>query len=215
MIEQTFAFTDIPKVATLAFLELLLSADNAVVLGLLCLGLPQHLRKKALFVGLISAFVFRALVILLVTYLLAFTWLQAVGGAYLIFLSIRHFTQKNKVIERKPATFWKTVVLIELYDLLFAIDSILAGVAFINSSFSKLWIVYTGGMIGLIAMRFAAKTFSSLIDHFPRLEVSAYLMVGWIGIKLGLGAIPWHLPYPIFWGVIALLFLLGFFPRKR
>lgn len=217
MIEQVFALTDIPRVLTLAFLEMLLSADNAVILGVLCNGLPQQLRRKALFIGVLSAFVLRAIALLLVTYLLEYTWIKAVGGAYLIYLCIHHLISKNspKPQVERHYSFWKTVALIEIFDLLFALDSIIAGVAFINGSLSKLWIVYTGGMIGLLSMRYAASFFSSLIDRFPGLELSAYLMVGWIGIKLGLTSIDWHIPPPIFWGMIALLFLLGFFPRKR
>lgn len=95
--------------------------------------------------------------------------------------------------------------------MVFALDSIVAGVAFIDSSLSKLWIVYIGGMIGLLGMRYAADLFSRLIDRFPRLESSAYLMVGWIGVKLGLSTFEWPIPSPIFWGMIAFLFILGFF----
>jgi predicted tellurium resistance membrane protein TerC len=125
-------------------------------------------------------------------------------------------TRTKKTTEIKPIhSFWKVVLMIELLDLVFAIDSIIAGVAFINGSFSKLWIVYVGGMIGIIGMRYAAGLFSSLMDRFPGLERSAYLMVGWIGIKLGVSAFDWHLPLPLFWSVIAFLFLLGFFKPKR
>jgi predicted tellurium resistance membrane protein TerC len=60
MIEQSFAFADIPRIFTLVFLEILLSADNAIVLGVLSRSLPPHLRKKALFIGVASAFVLRA-----------------------------------------------------------------------------------------------------------------------------------------------------------
>lgn len=216
MIEQTFAFSDIPRIFTLAFLEILLSADNAVVLGLLTHSLPPLLRRRALFIGIASAFVLRAIALLGVVVLFESIWFQLLGGAYLVYLSIRYFFQKHKSTPIKPIhSFWKVVLLIELLDLVFAIDSIVAGVAFINGSFSKLWIVYLGGMIGIFGMRYAAGLFSSLLDRFPKLEQSAYLMVGWIGIKLGFSAFDWTLPAPLFWSVIALFFLLGFFKPKR
>lgn len=218
MIEQIFELSDIPRVITLGFLEMLLSADNAVVLGVICSALPRDLRRKALFIGVISAFFLRAIAILLIAYLLEYTWLQAVGGGYLIYLSIHHFIKRNRkslIPEHPHYSFWKAVALIEIFDLLFALDSIIAGVAFINSSLSKLWIVYAGGMIGLLSMRFAATFFSSLIDRFPGLETSAYLMVAWIGVKLGVGSFHWHIPPLLFWSVIAALFVLGFLKRKR
>lgn len=216
MIEQSFAFSDLPRIFVLAFLELLLSADNAIVLGVLSHALPTHLRRKALFIGVASAFVLRAAALLLIAYLLEYTWIQALGAAYLIYLSIRYFTKKRKSAEAKPNySFWKTVLFIELLDLAFAIDSIVAGVAFIDSSFSKLWIVYAGGMIGLLGMRYAANLFNRLLDHFPNLERSAYLMVGWIGVKLGLAWMEYPIPSPIFWTLMALFFLLGFFRPRR
>lgn len=216
MIEQTFAFSDIPRIFTLAFLEILLSADNAVVLGVLSHSLPPPLRRRALFIGIASSFVLRAAALLGIALLLESIWFQLLGGAYLAYLSIRSFFKKQKSADIKPIhSFWKVVLLVELLDLVFAIDSIVAGVAFINGSFSKLWIVYLGGMIGLLGMRYAAGLFSSLIDRFPRLEQSAYLMVGWIGIKLGFSAFDWPLPPPLFWSVIALLFLLGFYKTRH
>lgn len=216
MIDQSFALSDIPRVFVLAFLEMLLSADNAVVLAILSLTLPPLLRRKALFIGVASAFFLRAVALLLVSYLLQYTWIELLGAAYLIYLCISHFIKKTKPpnIHATPS-FWKTVFLIEFFDLIFAFDSIVAGVAFIDSSRSKLWIVYTGGIIGLLIIRYAASFFSKLLDHFPRLETSGYLMVGWVGIKLGGIALNYPLPTPLFWGLTLLLFLLGFFNHKR
>jgi len=210
-----FALSDIPRVFILIFLEILLSADNAVVLGVLSRTLPPHLRQKALFIGVISSFCLRLAVLFLIAYLLEYPWVELLGAAYLLYLSIRYFANKGKSVSpHESRSFWKTVFLIELLDFLFAIDSIIAGVAFVDSSPSKLWIVYVGGMIGLLGMRYAAGLFSTLLDRFPRLESSAYLMVGWIGIKLGASSFQCPLPQSLFWIALAFFFLLGFFRRK-
>jgi predicted tellurium resistance membrane protein TerC len=47
-------------IATLVFLEAVLSGDNAVVLAILARPLPEYLRRKALFYGLGGALVLRA-----------------------------------------------------------------------------------------------------------------------------------------------------------
>jgi YkoY family integral membrane protein len=207
---------DIASVVTLAFLEMLLSADNAVVLGVVANSLPVPQRRKALFIGLASAFVIRAAALLLLSVLLDYLWIRYLGAAYLLYLSFRYFVKRGHSVHPHHSTsFWKTVLLIEALDVAFALDSILAGVAFINADKSKLWIVYVGGMIGLVGMRYAAEVFSRLLDRYPRLERSAYLMVGWIGIELGASATGHPLPHIPFWIAIALLFLLGFFPKRR
>src|SRR3990167_981118 len=160
-LSQTFDPSDIPRLVALTFLEIVLSADNAIVLGLLVHSLAPESRRKALSIGLLSAFVLRVLALLAISILLAYPWLQLLGAAYLIYLAIQHFfkTRKEQLV---PAvrSFWKTVLLIELFDLAFAVDSIIAGLAFITAGFPsnalihpKLWIVYIGGILGLVSIR--------------------------------------------------------------
>jgi YkoY family integral membrane protein len=90
----------------------------------------------------------------------------------------------------KYAAFWPTVFVIEATDIAFAIDSILAAIALVGSNpnpdgpHPKLWVVVAGGMLGVILMRFAAVIFMRLLERFPRFEVSAYLLVCVIGLKL-------------------------------
>ena len=87
--------------------------------------------------------------------------------------------------------FWTTVALIEVTDVAFAVDSILAAIALVGSApvghvgpHPKLWVVITGGMIGVMLMRVAAAMFIRLLERFPRFETSAYLLVLTIGLKL-------------------------------
>lgn len=215
--EQSFALSDIPKVFVLAFLEIALSADNAVVLGILTAKLPESLRGKALYIGSVSAFFIRALALLVLGFLIRYRWVQILGAIYLLYLAVRYFLKRKKEPYREGGSriFWKTVILIELFDVLFAIDSILAGVAFISSNDakifnSKIWIVYVGGMIGLLGIRFAAHKFSDLIEKFPRLEMCAHLMIGWIALRLIYEIFPHPAIFePIFWVVLAGLFLFG------
>jgi YkoY family integral membrane protein len=226
MLGQTFSFSDLPKVAVLAFLEILLSADNAVVLGLITSRLPPHLQTRALHIGFISAWIFRFIGIFFVAVLLQYHWIKFAGGLYLLYLAAHHFAKKRKRTSLLPSpapSLWKTILMIECFDLAFAVDSIVAGIAFIgvpNSQASfhpKLWIVYVGGMIGVLAIRYAAHFFSAMIYRFPRLEMAAYVMVGWIGLKLCLHALSLTFPYFefLFWSVLALLFLFGLTKRGK
>ncbi len=229
MFEQTFSLSDIPRVAVLAFLEMLLSADNAIVLAVLVDPFPERLRKKALYIGVASAFIFRLVGILSVAYFLKFFWIQLIGALYLFYLCVKHFVGKRKGTSLAPKPmplFWKTVLMIELLDLACAMDSIVAGVAFINplpqnaqneAFHPKLWIVYLGGMLGVLGMRSAVGVFSFLIDRFPHLETTAYAMIGWIGLKLCLISFSLVFPYfdVLFWIGVLFFFLLGFTKRKK
>jgi YkoY family integral membrane protein len=227
MFEQTFQVGDLAGVGALVVLEALLSADNALVLAIMVRHLPRKLQQKALLYGLGGAFVFRLIAILFASVVLQQWWLQAVGAIYLLFLPIKHFRQHGggDASRAKPvgAGFWQTVIAVELTDIAFAIDSVLAGVTFIDNRTEKLWVVYFGAVIGIILLRFAAGMFIKLLDRYPVLDHVAYLLVGWVGVKLAFlaghsfdrnrsGYLPFtipEMPPVVFWGVLLGIAVIG------
>lgn len=202
---QTFAWADLAVIGMLIILEGVLSIDNALVLGLLAKRLPKAQQGRALTYGLVGAFVFRFIAIATVTILLKWPVVKLVGGTYLLYVSVKFFLFEFRQGESEEegegtegaaaprityARFWPTVAVIELTDIAFAVDSILAAMAFVEVDpyqqgvNPKLWVVVSGGMLGVILMRFAAVVFIKLLERFPRFEVSAYLLVAIIGLKL-------------------------------
>lgn len=194
-------------ILTLVVLEGLLSADNALVLAVMVRHLPRDAQKLALRYGIIGAFVFRLIAVILAASLLSYWYLKVFGGAYLLFLSISHLlAPKDSEGESKPRFgqgFWATVAAVELADIAFSIDSILAAVGMAEKLPAnlkamtlinlpalgieiglKLSVVYIGGILGIITMRYVAGYFIILIDRFHGLATGAYLLVGWIGLDL-------------------------------
>src|SRR4051794_36194650 len=88
---QSFQTGDIASVVALVLLEGLLSADNALVLAIMVRHLPKQQQQRALLYGLVGAFVFRLVAILLASFVLKLWWLQAIGAAYLLYLPFKHF----------------------------------------------------------------------------------------------------------------------------
>jgi predicted tellurium resistance membrane protein TerC len=76
--------------------------------------------------------------------------------------------------------FWATVVLVEIMDLAFSIDNVFAAVAFTDN----IWLICTGVFIGILAMRFVAQGFVKLMEKYPFLETSAFIVIGILGVKL-------------------------------
>jgi len=204
---------DFVVVLTLVVLEGLLSADNALVLAILVRHLPGKQRKRALKYGIGGAFLFRLIALALARHVIRFWYFQLAGGVYLLYISIAHFvrTSGKKSTARTPVGrgFWGTIAVVELTDIAFSIDSILAAVGLSK----KMWVIYTGGVLGIITMRFVAGGFLQLLDLYPGLVNAAYSLVGWIGLKLCLESLDYHLPAWLFWGVMVLLFLQGFFHK--
>lgn len=121
----------------LVALEGLLAADNALVLAIMVKHLPESDRKRALFYGLAGAFVFRLASLFIISYLVDVWQIQAIGALYLLFIAINHIVRKVFIKkpgpkvekEKKQSGFWATVIKVELADIAFAVDSILAAVA--------------------------------------------------------------------------------------
>jgi YkoY family integral membrane protein len=213
-------FHDIPVIAMIAILEGFLSVDNALVLALIARDLPKDQQRKALTYGLVGAVVFRLIALYLITTLIQWNWIKFVGGGYLLWLGGKHLLFQNKEEEGRKSTtsFWKAVIIIELTDIVFAVDSIVAAVAVSE----KFWVVFAGGVMGILMMRFASSGFLKLLRKFPAFETTAYLLVVVVGLKLFVQGfqIPWldfhssqSPAFWVFWGALAVCIASGF--RKR
>lgn len=184
-------------VLNLIVIESLLSVDNAAVLATMVLDLPKEQRAKALRYGIIGAYVFRGICLLLAAWLVKIWWLKPLGGLYLLYLAFSYFKNKSaekgeeEAIKKEESwlykstvgmigPFWATVALVELMDLAFSIDNVFAAVAFTDHVF----LIYTGVFIGILAMRFVAQAFVKLMEKFTFLEAIAFIVIGVLGIKL-------------------------------
>lgn len=181
---------DFVTIALLVALEGLLSADNAMVLAVLVLGLPKAEQRKALRYGILGAFAFRAIATLLAAYLIRLGWVKLAGAAYLLYLAVHHFRQRGGAGDRRVppkavgmfglSPFWTTVVKVEFTDIVFAIDSILVAVAMSP----KLWVILTGGILGIVMMRLVIGRLLAIVERYPPLVDGAFIIIAWVGIKL-------------------------------
>lgn len=200
--------SDIMPILTLALLEGILSADNALVLSVLVKDLPNDRKRifgvmttekaMALKVGILCAYLFRFIAVFIAGFLLQWSIVKWAGGAYLIWLGVKGMFFSSGHNDAGFAgrfarwlgvsPFWQAVIAIELTDIVFSVDSITAAVAFSP----KLAVVFLGGCAGILAMRFAAGVFGKLMERYTVLEKTAFLLVLIIGFKLvaAAGAFP-------------------------
>src|SRR5438046_4970364 len=218
---------DLLTIALLVALEGLLSADNAMVLAVLVLGLPKAQQRKALRYGILGAFAFRSVATLLAAYLIGLGWVKLVGSGYLLYLVYRHFFGGQSGGDRRTppkaqpwmglTAFWATVVKVELTDIVFAIDSILVAVAMSP----KLWVILTGGILGILMMRLVIGRLLSLVERYPPLVDGAFVIIAWVGIKLiveylhASHYIAWEIPKALSLGLIVAIFIVAFFYARR
>lgn len=218
---------DLLTVGLLVLLEGLLSADNALVLAMMILGLPRPDQRKALRYGLGGAFGMRIAATLLALYLIQIEWVKLAGAVYLLYLAVRHFSRSGGPDRRRqlrPARallgmspLWATVVKVELVNIAFSIDSILVAVAMSR----KLWVVLAGGLLGIVAIRVVVGTLLTTVRRYPALVDGAFLIIAWIGTRLlveflhtaaviNLEIGPWFS-----FGLIILIFVASFVYARR
>ncbi|OAT83543.1 hypothetical protein A6P54_21340 [Bacillus sp. MKU004] len=229
-------------------LEGILAADNALVIATMVRHLPEDKRKKALFYGLAGAFLFRFGSLFLISYLVDIWQVQAIGALYLLGIAGYHLVKKHvlkKEIERQKdngeskSGFWWTVVKVEAADIAFAVDAILAAVALAVTlpetdlpaigglDGGHFIVILLGGIIGLVIMRFAASAFVGLLEKRPGLESAAFVIVGWVGVKLAVytlahpavGVISYEFAKGpvwkgIFWAVLIAIGIVGWLKSK-
>jgi YkoY family integral membrane protein len=221
-----FQAADLVTIALLIALEGLLSADNALVMAIMVLGLPKREHKKALQYGLVGAFIFRIIATMLAVYLIQVSWVKLVGGLYLLYLTYSHFFGGEEGVDRRappkakpmlglPA-LWATIVRVELVNLAFSVDSILVAVAMSP----KRWVVITGGVLGIVAMRLVVGQLIALVERYPALVDGAFVIIAWVGIKLGMdylhtiGVLGFEVPHWLSLGLIVVIFVIAFIFAK-
>lgn len=204
----------------LIFLEGILSIDNAAVIGALVSPLPNDeevpwpgklsglgkalhpilgfQRMAALRVGLLGAYLGRGAMLFFTSFLIHNSWIKLVGAAYLIHLAFDNLDdmamssdESGEVSPIEVRSFWSTVLTVEIMDLVFSIDNVVAAVSLSD----KLWVVMLGVGIGILTMRYAAGIFSYAVEKEPILKQAAYILVLNIGVELILSQV-WGIEIP-------------------
>ena len=207
---QALSGSDGLAIMTLAILEGILSVDNSLVLAILVRTLPKEQQKKALMYGIAGAFFFRVVALVFAAHLMRFVAFKIIGGGYLIYLAMKHmfFFYKEDAFQpdkKVSASFWKTVLVVELTDIAFSIDSITTAVAMSD----KLLVVWVAGIMGIVFLRFAANFFINLLEKLPKLEDLAYQLIFFVGTKLLLDGFHIEISHGVFWLMMGVIAILG------
>jgi YkoY family integral membrane protein len=200
-------------------LEAILSADNAIALAAIAQGLEgQALQTKALNFGLVVAFALRVGLILTATWVIGFWQFELLGAAYLLWLVFQHFTSSDpddtgRHHAPRFSSLWQAIPMIAITDLAFSLDSVTTAIAVSQD----IRLVLTGGLIGVITLRFMAGLFIRWLDEFVHLEDAGFLTVALVGLRLlARVVLPDFVPPEwLMISAIGLLFAWGFSKRVK
>jgi len=172
------------------FINLVLSGDNAVVVGIAAQGVAPRLRSKVIVMGISAAVVLRILFAVAAVYLLGVVGLTLAGGLLLFWVCWglwkelrRHDGEEGKGEEREvdagSATMRTAITSIVLADVSMSLDNVLA-VA--GAAREHMWVMISGLLLSVIFMGLAATLIAKLMERFPWI---AYLGLAVIVVVAG------------------------------
>ena len=212
MIYFEMGSTSATQYYTAYVIEEMMSVDNLFVFIIIFayFSVPDEYQHKALFYGIIGAFVFRALFIFTGAELLdAFDWMMYIFGIILIYTAIKTVTKKDgnkdsklakrlsRIISMSPdfdgdklftryngrrliTPLLLCIVVIELTDIMFAFDSIPAALAISTDKF----IIYTSNLFAVLGLRSLFFAIKGSMEHLEYLKYGLGIILAFIGVKM-------------------------------
>ena len=192
-------------IASLVLIEGLLSVDNVLGIAALARNLPAAEQKKAIRLGMAGAYLFRVLALLAASWLISNTWVRWAGAGYLLYLMASHLSQETEPHEATlhagdvpagspgatpaPVKIGLAAVLVQigLMDLSLSIDNVIAAVGLSEKAPDGshiMWPVYAGVGFAILALQAIAPYAVKLLQRFPILEPTAFILIGYVGCIL-------------------------------
>lgn len=176
------------------FANIILSGDNAVLIGLAAAGLPENQRAKVIMFGMVAAAVLRIIFSIFALLLLEIPGLVLIGGLLLLWIAwgfykdLRAEAQKEEDdaagkhgAELVPRTLSQAVRTIIIADVSMSLDNVLAVAGIARDNLTMLII---GLFVSIILMGVAATLIAKLLERFKWIAYAGVALIAWIGIEM-------------------------------
>ena len=178
-----------PQFAEILWLNIILSGDNAVVIGLAAAGLAPHLRARAVLFGIVAAAVLRVVFSVFATYLLSLWWVDIVGGLALLYIAwsfwkeLRHKGDEEDSAQGEAehktllAALWQIIVA----HVSMSLDNVLAVAAVARNNVPML---VAGLMVSIVLMGVLGGALARLLDRYKVIAYVGLALIAWIEVGL-------------------------------
>ena len=187
---------DFSALVLVIFVDLMLAADNAIVVGMAAAGLPREQRKKVIAIGIAAATVLRVVFALVTVQLLQIVGLVLAGGLLLLWVSWKLWreieaqrAQSGSSLdaeqgESAPAarkSFKASVIQIIIADVSMSLDNVLAVAGIARESVGVLVI---GLVLSVAFMGFAASMIAGLLDKYHWIAYAGLFAIFYVAIQM-------------------------------
>ncbi|WP_338661987.1 TerC family protein [Pararoseomonas sp. SCSIO 73927] len=179
----------LPELLQIMWLNIILSGDNAVVIGLAAAGLPESQRNRAVMFGIVAAAVLRVVFSVIAQQLLALWWIDIVGGLALLYIAVNFLLELRKGQKEEDAegsshhdkTLMAALWQIVIADVSMSLDNVLAVAAVARDNLTLLII---GLVVSIVMMGILGGLLARLLDRYKWIAYLGVALIAWIGVKL-------------------------------
>ncbi len=167
---------------SIILIDLVLSGDNAVVIGMAVRDLPARLRREAILMGTLGAIGLRVTFTILAALLLAVPFLRALGGAALFWIAAKLLGgEEDGARVGSARSFWQAVTLIIVADFTLSLDNVLAVAGAANG---HLGLLVFGLLLSIPILMLGSAAIAELLNRWPWLNMVGALIIVWAGAQL-------------------------------
>jgi YjbE family integral membrane protein len=172
-------FALLGPIAQVVWVDLLLSADNAVVIALACRALPEDQRRLGMMLGVAAAIGLRIAFGFGISHILDIPLLKATAGLVLIYIGVKLACDDGHGHGDVPAgrSLWMAVWTIAVADAVMSLDNVLALLA---AARENLAVFAFGILLSIPLIVWGAALISPILTRFPILAVGGGALLGWI-----------------------------------
>lgn len=162
---MSWFWNTISAIISITIIDLVLSGDNAAVIGLAIRKLPRDMQKKAAMIGTGGAILLRVTFTIFAVYLLQVRYLSAAGGLILIWITYKLLHMSGENVHVSSANkFWTAVGTIIVADLSMAFDNVM-GVA--GAAHGEIWLVVFGLLVSIPILVFGSTWLAAMMGRYP------------------------------------------------
>jgi YjbE family integral membrane protein len=208
----TFDLAFFASAGGILLIDLVLSGDNALVIGATASRLPRSRRMLAIVLGGIGAVLFRLILASVATTLLQISLLRAIGGGILLFIAIRLLIGENdnqRDFFRAHERLLPAVLTILLADATMSLDNVLAVGALAHGD---IWLLVAGLILSMALLFVASALIAQIVERFTWLIDLAAVVLAWTaaGLFLDDALVKSQLPALEPWGLYVRLSAVAF-----
>ncbi len=176
--------------AQVVMIDIMLAADNAIVVGALAAGLPAAMRRNVILIGVAAALILRVVFALVVTQLLQVVGLVFAGGLLLVWVAWKMWrelrteeggTDTDEIANRAPRKFWAAAWAVAVADVSMSLDNVLAvaGAARDHPGILAIGLILSVALMGL-----AANVLARVIERYRWLAYVGLLVIVYVAGRM-------------------------------